>query len=63
MTAHQAKGKEFDAIVLADASARYWPDDEETRRLFYVAIIRAKARWTIIAPDRGDSPLLRYILA
>lgn len=38
MTSHQAKGKEFDAVVLADVSARYWPDDADTRRLFYVAV-------------------------
>jgi superfamily I DNA/RNA helicase len=61
MTAHQAKGKEFDAVVLADVNARYWPDDDETRRLLYVAITRATARWTIIAPDRNESPLLRYL--
>lgn len=61
MTAHQAKGKEFDAVVLADVSSRFWPDDEESRRLFYVAITRATARWVIVAPDRDESPLLRHL--
>lgn len=62
MTAHQAKGKEFDAVVLADVSARFWPGDEETRRLLYVAVTRATSRWDIIAPDRGESPLLRHVM-
>jgi superfamily I DNA/RNA helicase len=33
MPAHQAKGKEFDAIILADAIDRLWPDDDDHRRL------------------------------
>jgi hypothetical protein len=31
MTAHQAKGKEFDGVVLFPADARRWPDDDEHR--------------------------------
>lgn len=58
MTAHQAKGKEFDAVVLADGMERYWPDRAETRRLFYVAMTRATTSLTILAPDRGASPLI-----
>ena len=58
MTAHQAKGKEFDAVVLADAMARHWPDDTANRRLFYVAMTRATKSLTIVAPDRGASPLV-----
>lgn len=61
MTAHQAKGKEFDAVVFSDVSARFWPDDEESRRLFYVAVTRATARWIFVAPDRNQSPLLRHL--
>ncbi len=61
MTAHQSKGKEFDAVVLADASARFWPDDDESRRLFYVVVTRATRFWTIIAPDLGGSPLLGFV--
>jgi superfamily I DNA/RNA helicase len=61
MTAHQAKGKEFDVVVLSDASARFWEDSEETRRLFYVAMTRASKSWTVIAPDSGGSPLLRTL--
>jgi superfamily I DNA/RNA helicase len=61
MTAHQAKGKEFDAIVLVNASARNFPDSDESRRLFYVAITRATRSWAVIAPDREASSLLRYL--
>ena len=58
MTAHQAKGKELDAVVIADATKRFWPDDEETRRLFYVAVTRASTSWDVITTDGGASPLL-----
>ena len=58
MTAHQAKGKEFDHVVLANASARFFPDNWDSRKLFYVAVTRATRGWTIIAPDQGASPLL-----
>ena len=58
MTAHQAKGKEFDAVVLADASERFWPDNDETRRLFYVVVTRPTSSWTIVAPNRRASPLI-----
>ena len=50
MTAHQAKGKEFDAIVIVPLDARRWPDDDEHRRLLYVALTRATRSWTLIAP-------------
>jgi superfamily I DNA/RNA helicase len=63
MTAHQAKGKEFDVVVIVNASARHFPDDEEGRRLFYVAITRASNQWIVIAPDEGESPLLRHLTA
>ena len=58
MTAHQAKGKEFDAVVLADGMDRYWSDTAENRRLFYVAATRATESLTIVAPDRSASPLI-----
>jgi superfamily I DNA/RNA helicase len=62
MTAHQAKGKEFDAIILADAMERYWPNNDQVKRLFYVAVTRASSSWTVIAPDQGASPLLRHLV-
>lgn len=51
MTVHAAKGLEYDAVFVTgmendlfpNANARYFPKDmEEERRLFYVAITRAK---------------------
>jgi superfamily I DNA/RNA helicase len=39
--AHQANGKEFDVVILADLDARLWPDPADARRLFYVVVTRA----------------------
>lgn len=61
MTAHQAKGKEFDAVVVCPVDARRWPDDDEHRRLLYVALTRATRSWTLIVPSAGASPLLTLI--
>lgn len=61
MTAHQAKGKEVDAIVVGDAMERFWPDDDDHRRLFYVAVTRASRSWTIVAPDEGASSLITHL--
>lgn len=49
MTATRAKGKEFHTVVLLDVNAGIWPNkhaknEEEERRLFYVAFTRAKKR-------------------
>lgn len=63
MTAHQAKGKEFDVIVLGDGMERFWPDDEDHRRLFYVCITRATRSWTVVVPDLGASPLIDHLVA
>lgn len=61
MTAHQAKGKEFDVVILFNAGERQYPDSEEGQRLFYVAITRATKRWVVIAPTQGASKLLRHL--
>jgi len=58
MTVHQSKGKEFEAIVLLPASRRHFGDSSEDRRLFYVALTRARSHWTLISPDNDPSPLL-----
>ncbi len=59
MTVHQAKGREFDAVVLvgADATSYRWESDESVR-LFYVAITRARKHWEIIAIRGRESRLI-----
>ena len=47
MTATRSKGHEFDAVIILDADDGEWParmsnDIEEERRLFYVALSRAR---------------------
>lgn len=61
MTAHQAKGKEFDAVIVFNAGMRQFPDTEEGRRLFYVAVTRASKRWVIITPNQDASSLLKCL--
>jgi DNA helicase-2/ATP-dependent DNA helicase PcrA len=61
MTAHQAKGKEFDAIVIVSLDARRWPDDDDHRRLLYVALTRATRSWTLISPATDASPMLTLL--
>lgn len=59
MTVHQSKGREFDAVILYDASAASFnPADEERMRLFYVAITRARHRWEIIARRGSETRLI-----
>jgi DNA helicase-2/ATP-dependent DNA helicase PcrA len=60
MTVHSAKGLEFDVVVIAGLEEKMFPisrdndeDLEEERRLFYVAITRAKKRlYLTYAQDR-----------
>ena len=61
MTAHQAKGKEFEAIVILPVDTRRWPDDEDHRRLLYVALTRATRSWTLVAPTSDASPMLALL--
>ena len=61
MTAHQAKGKEFEAVILFNVSVRNFPDTDSGRRLFYVALTRASRRWVVLAPERDESPLVRHL--
>lgn len=63
MTAHQSKGREFDAVVLYGATSRHFPGDDEARRLFYVALSRARMRWSFVAPSGQESPLLAALRA
>ena len=63
MTALRAKGKEFDTVIILDANDGVWPlrraetqaQKEGERRLFYVAMTRAKRRLVITLSNRiGD---------
>lgn len=63
MTVHGSKGLEFDDVIIIGANQGVFPskgDIEEERRLFYVAITRARERLLISSPRtinnyRGES--------
>jgi superfamily I DNA/RNA helicase len=48
---HQAKGEEFDAVIVGFVSRQAFRDNEDGRRLLYVAMTRARRLVTIVAPD------------
>ncbi len=52
-----AKGLEFDAVIIPDASAAIYGADERSRRRLYTAISRATSRITILSNGKL-SPLL-----
>jgi DNA helicase-2/ATP-dependent DNA helicase PcrA len=67
MTALRAKGKEFDTVVLLDVNDGIWPsrrsetqaDKEQERRVFYVAMTRAKDRLVCtVSGQIGNTPAL-----
>ena len=58
MTAHRAKGMEFDHVLLLDGGAWTQGGDEE-RRLFYVAITRARKTLTICEAQGGKHAFVR----
>lgn len=59
MTALRAKGKEFDAVIVLDANDGIWPsrfartdeEREQERRLFYVAVTRARRYLYFVVND------------
>lgn len=59
MTALRAKGKEFDAVIVLDANEGIWPsklavsefEQEQERRLFYVAMTRTRKRLVFLVND------------
>ncbi|MCP4131124.1 MAG: ATP-binding domain-containing protein [bacterium] len=61
MTMHASKGLEFDLVILAGVSDKIIPDRtndlEEERRLFYVALSRAKERLHVIVHSNADGSL------
>ncbi|MCW5714476.1 MAG: ATP-dependent helicase [Bauldia sp.] len=66
LTALRAKGKEFDTAVILDANDGIWPSvhaetaqqKEQERRLFYVAMTRAKSRLLLTVSGRLDGKTL-----
>ena len=64
MTATRSKGHEYDAVIILDADDEVWPnrltdDIEEERRLFYVAMSRARKNlYFITSEDRLESRFL-----
>lgn len=68
LTATRSKGREFDAVIILDADSDEWPNEravkrvdgeEEERRLFYVAMTRAKKYLYFIHSSRKmKSPFL-----
>mgnify|MGYP001240518187 CR=1 FL=1 len=57
MTAHRAKGLEFDHVLILDADGWQARSDEE-RRLFYVAMTRARQTLTLCERQGGRHPFV-----
>jgi ATP-dependent DNA helicase RecQ len=57
MTAHAAKGLEFDHVIVMDCADWHW-DQEDERRLLYVAMTRAKQTLTLMRAEAGRNPYL-----
>ncbi|KAG2378728.1 hypothetical protein C9374_007876 [Naegleria lovaniensis] len=54
-TIHKAKGLEWDIVYIINATDKYWKETNnsaELRRLFYVAITRAKTQLYFTFPDK-----------
>ncbi len=64
MTIHASKGLEFDAVIVAGISDAIIPDRsadvEEERRLYYVALTRARERLYIISHKNEGDRLPRF---
>lgn len=64
MTVDRAKGLEFDACVVADATAQAYPEATEyERRLLYVAVTRGMHELHLVCGDEAPHPLLDLALA
>ena len=58
LTIHQAKGKEFDHIILPYVDNRSFRDTLNFRKLFYVGVTRARQSVTIMFPVNDKSSIL-----
>ena len=61
-TVHSSKGLEYDNVIIMDEISPIFPDDraniEEERRLFYVAITRAKNNLFLLSYDDERQPFI-----
>jgi ATP-dependent DNA helicase RecQ len=57
MTAHGAKGLEFDHVIVMDCADWHW-DEEDERRLLYVAMTRARQSLSLMRAEGGRNPYL-----
>lgn len=57
MTAHGAKGLEFDHVIVMDCADWRWNEEDE-RRLLYVAMTRARQTLTLMRAEGGRNPYL-----
>ncbi|MCP4135119.1 MAG: ATP-dependent helicase [bacterium] len=64
MTMHASKGLEFDVVIIAGVSDKIIPDKttdlEEERRLFYVALSRAKERLHVVSHFNDEGVVSRF---
>ncbi|MFH1875666.1 MAG: ATP-binding domain-containing protein [Candidatus Omnitrophota bacterium] len=58
LTIHQAKGKEFDHVIMPYVDDRSFADSLYFKKVFYVGVTRAKKSVTILFPEKGKSPIL-----
>jgi len=62
LNVHQAKGKEFDWVILPDVTESTFPlNNNDKRKLFYVAVTRAKQK--VIIYDRDNQSKILDIFA
>ena len=59
LTAHDSKGKEFEAVLVYGVDAFERGDPQEDRRLLYVALTRAKKKLFVTEICKGKSMFLR----
>ncbi|ADC64076.1 ATP-dependent DNA helicase, RecQ family (plasmid) [Allochromatium vinosum DSM 180] len=57
MTAHRAKGLEFDHVLILDGGG--WSSGDDERRLYYVAMTRARRSLTLCERLDGRHPFVR----